>query len=130
MPKSFLSSLSSMPASATFEQKLSAIFADPRVHHRRILPTCITSRICELLREEFHVMPCLDKTNPLSLREMVCLLLLASGKSSRHCADLMHVSYDSILSYGRRIHQKLRANNKLQAFFKALKKGYLTTTLP
>jgi DNA-binding CsgD family transcriptional regulator len=67
----------------------------------------------------------LRKDNPLTAREMTCLMLLATGKNPEQCADLLNITYSSVLTYEKRIRQKLGVRNRVQAFYTALCKGYL-----
>lgn len=106
----------------SFEEKLSTLFKVNLIHNRQI-NSVVANQLIELLHEELMIIPDIHKSNPLSLREMICLLLLASGKNTLHCADLMNVSAESIRAYIKRINKKLHVNNRTQAFFKALQIG-------
>jgi len=78
-----------------------------------------------LSNNHFEIVPDMRKGNPLTAREMECLMLLAAGKSPEQCADLLNISYSSVITYEKRIRHKLGARNRVNAFYKAIYKGYL-----
>lgn len=63
--------------------------------------------------------------NPLTYREMVCMVLLAIGKNPEQCADIMGISTSSVVTYEKRVREKLSARNRVQAFYMAIRAGYL-----
>ncbi len=63
--------------------------------------------------------------NPLTYREMVCMVLLAIGKNPDQCADIMGISTSSVLTYEKRVRDKLGARNRVHAFYMAIRCGYL-----
>jgi DNA-binding CsgD family transcriptional regulator len=63
--------------------------------------------------------------NPLTPREMHCLMLLAMGKNPEQCADMLNLAHSSVITYEKRIRQKLGARNRVQAFYIAICRGYL-----
>lgn len=68
----------------------------------------------------------LSSENPLTLREMTCLILLAMGKSPPQCADLLGISVRSVTTYEERIRKKLGARNRTHAFYLASIRGYFS----
>jgi len=71
------------------------------------------------------IIPEVSENNPLTMREMTCLILLAAGKNPDQCADLLNITYSSVTTYEKRIRQKLGARNRAHAFYVALHKGFL-----
>lgn len=63
--------------------------------------------------------------NPLTPREMSCLMLLATGKNPEQCGDILNIAYSSVITYERKIRQKLGARNRVHAFYLAIYRGYL-----
>lgn len=113
-----------MESTSFFEQRLKAIFQDDTVHQNRILPKPIADELILLIQKEFKITPCLHAQNPLSLREMLCLLLLASGKNPPRCADILNISVNSVITYETRIRKKLGARTRTEALFLALKSSF------
>lgn len=109
----------------TFEQKIAAVFKKVDVIHHKQLPDNLVAILVEVLAEELGITPGPAESNPLSLREMLCLILLAIGKSPEQCAVILNITANTFSSYLKRIHKKLRARNRTQAFFIALQRGYL-----
>jgi len=72
-----------------------------------------------------QIVPDARKGNPLTAREMTCLMLLVAGKNPEQCADLLNISYSSVITYEKRIRQKLGARNRAHAFYTAIYRGYL-----
>lgn len=114
---------------SSFEQKLTAIFQDESVSHHPV-PVELIEVITTAMGDAFGIIPSFDNKNPLSLREMVCLVLLASGKNPPRCADLLNISTTSVMTYELRIRKKLKARNRTQAFFLALLHGYFKLVNP
>lgn len=69
--------------------------------------------------------PHLAPDNPLSFREMLCLILLSVGKNPDQCGDLLGISAESVRSYEKRIRRKLGARNRTHAFYLASVKGFI-----
>lgn len=113
----------------SFEQKLISIFQDKTVCHHRV-PAELIKEITTAMRDALGIIPIFDSKNPLSLREMLCLVLLASGKNPPRCADLLNISPTSVMTYELRIRKKLKARNRTQAFFLALRYGYFKLVTP
>ena len=63
--------------------------------------------------------------NPLTPREMSCLMLLATGKNPEQCADLLKITYSSVVTYEKRIRQKLGAMNRAHAVYIAISRGFV-----
>ena len=63
--------------------------------------------------------------NPLSIREMMCLILLSVGKNPDQCGDLLGITAMSVRSYEKRIRRKLGARNRTHAFYLAAVKGFI-----
>ncbi|HVV68007.1 MAG TPA: helix-turn-helix transcriptional regulator [Gammaproteobacteria bacterium] len=121
--KSFF--LSEIKDQITFEQKIAAVFKEVDVMHHKQLPDSLVAILIKVLTEELGITPGIAVDNPLSLREMLCLILLATGKSPEQCAVLLNITANTFSSYLKRIHKKLRVRNRMQALFIALQKGYL-----
>lgn len=77
------------------------------------------------LIDPIKIVPDVRKDNPLTAREMLCLISLAMGKSPEQCADLLNVTYSSVVTYEKIIRQKLGARNRVNAFYTAICRGYL-----
>lgn len=69
--------------------------------------------------------PHLAPDNPLSIREMMCLILLSVGKNPDQCGDLLGITAESVRSYEKRIRRKLGARNRTHAFYLASVKGFI-----
>jgi DNA-binding CsgD family transcriptional regulator len=63
--------------------------------------------------------------NLLTQRETTCLKLLVMGKNPAQCADMLNITYSSVITYEKRIRQKLGARNRAHAFYLAIYRGYL-----
>ena len=63
--------------------------------------------------------------NPLTPREMSCLMLLATGKNPEQCADLLNITYASVVTYEKRIRQKLGARNRAHALYLVISRGFV-----
>lgn len=63
--------------------------------------------------------------NPLTVREMTCLILLANGKNPDQCADLLGISKRSVTTYEQRLREKLGAKNRTHALYLAASYGYI-----
>lgn len=74
---------------------------------------------------DLQIIPDARKDNPLTPREMSCLMLLATGKSPEQCGDLLNITYSSVVTYEKIIRQKLGARNRVNAFYTAICRGYL-----
>lgn len=64
--------------------------------------------------------------NPLAYREMMCLVLLATGKTPEQCADILTVSVQTVATYEKRIREKLGTRNRINSLYFAIRKGYLS----
>ncbi len=112
------------PDSMSLERRLTEIFRDPAVHCQRILSQKTTQELLTIIRSELMIFPKITVQNPLSLREMLCLLLLAVGKNPARCGDILNLSYNSVATYETRIRKKLNAKTRTHALFIALQNGY------
>lgn len=73
--------------------------------------------------------PNLRSDNPLTVAEMVCMILLAMGKNPDQCADFLKVSVETIRTFEQRIRKKLGAKNRTNAFYIAFIQGYITVSM-
>lgn len=64
--------------------------------------------------------------NPLSMRQMLCVILLAIGKNLERSADLLEISPKTVRTYEKQIRKKLGAINRTHAFYLALINSYIT----
>lgn len=69
-----------------------------------------------------------SSNNPLTVREMTCLILLANGKNPDQCADLLGISKSSVTTYEQRLREKLGAKNRTHALYLAVSYGYIKLT--
>lgn len=114
----------------SLEAKLTAIFQEPVIRRQRILSPEVTEKLLTILQEELMILPNTKANNPLSLREMLCLLLLAMGKNPDRCADILNLTHHSVMTYEKRIRKKLEAKTRTHAFFIALQRGYFEVIKP
>lgn len=63
--------------------------------------------------------------NPLTYREMTCLALLATGYNPEQCAATLGISTPSVVTYEKRIREKLGVRNRVQGLYVAIRKQYL-----
>lgn len=81
--------------------------------------------LCLGIAQITKIKPNVSANNPLSLREMTCLILLAIGMNPARCADLLNISIHSLSTYEDRIRKKLGARNRTHAFYLAFSNEYL-----
>ena len=63
--------------------------------------------------------------NPLSLRELEVLQLIALGSSNLEIADRLFISLHTVKTHARRIHSKLGVERRTQAVAKAKTLGLM-----
>lgn len=80
---------------------------------------------CRDIARITQIKPNVSENNPLSMREMVCLILLASGMNPARCAELLNISSNSVATYEERIRRKLGAYNRTHAFYLAATRKYI-----
>ena len=66
-----------------------------------------------------------ELATPLSPREREALELITKGFSYDEIAELMHVSRNTVMTFVRRIYQKLEVTSKTEAIFEARSHGLL-----
>jgi DNA-binding NarL/FixJ family response regulator len=66
-----------------------------------------------------------DSYDLLSLREKEILRVLASGKSNREVADLLHISVATVETHRNNIFQKLHLHNLAELILYAVRKGLI-----
>jgi len=76
------------------------------------------------IRKKLMVVPNPHPDNPLTMREMHCLMLLATGKNPDQCGDIMNITYSTVVTYEKTIRYKLGARNRVHAFYIAIRCGY------
>lgn len=81
--------------------------------------------LCTGIARITQIKPNVSENNPLSVREMVCLILLAIGMNPAKCADLLNISPNSVATYEERIRRKLGAYNRTHAFYLATTRNYI-----
>jgi DNA-binding NarL/FixJ family response regulator len=67
-----------------------------------------------------------DSYDLLSLREKEILRVLASGKSNREVADLLHISVSTVETHRNNIFQKLHLHNLAELILYAVRKGLIS----
>jgi len=67
-----------------------------------------------------------DSYDLLSVREKEILQLLASGKSNRDIADLLHISISTVETHRNNIFQKLSLHNLAELILYAVRKGLIS----
>jgi DNA-binding NarL/FixJ family response regulator len=67
-----------------------------------------------------------DSYDLLSVREKEILQLLASGKSNRDIADLLHISISTVETHRNNIFQKLHLHNLAELILYAVRKGLIS----
>jgi len=67
-----------------------------------------------------------DSYDLLSLREKEILRVLASGKSNREVADLLHISVATVETHRNNIFQKLHLHNLAELILYAVRKGLIS----
>ena len=69
--------------------------------------------------------PPLASDNPLSLRELEVLQLIALGSSNQQIAEQLFISLHTVKTHARRIHSKLGVERRTQAVAKAKALGLM-----
>ena len=67
-----------------------------------------------------------DSYDLLSVREKEILHVLASGKSNREIADLLHISVSTVETHRNNIFQKLHLHNLAELILYAVRKGLIS----
>jgi DNA-binding NarL/FixJ family response regulator len=67
-----------------------------------------------------------DSYDLLSVREKEILQILASGKSNREIADLLHISVSTVETHRNNIFQKLHLHNLAELILYAVRKGLIS----
>lgn len=67
-----------------------------------------------------------DSYDLLSVREKEILQLLASGKSNREIADLLHISISTVETHRNNVFQKLSLHNLAELILYAVRKGLIS----
>jgi DNA-binding NarL/FixJ family response regulator len=67
-----------------------------------------------------------DSYDLLSVREKEILQILASGKSNRDIADLLHISISTVETHRNNIFQKLHLHNLAELILYAVRKGLIS----
>jgi two-component system response regulator NreC len=67
-----------------------------------------------------------DSYDLLSVREKEILHVLASGKSNREIADLLHISISTVETHRNNIFQKLHLHNLAELILYAVRKGLIS----
>lgn len=67
-----------------------------------------------------------DSYDLLSVREKEIMQLLASGKSNRDIADLLHISISTVETHRNNIFQKLHLHNLAELILYAVRKGLIS----
>jgi two-component system response regulator NreC len=67
-----------------------------------------------------------DSYDLLSVREKEILLILASGKTNREIADLLHISISTVETHRNNIFQKLNLHNLAELILYAVRKGLIS----
>jgi two-component system response regulator NreC len=67
-----------------------------------------------------------DSYDLLSVREKEILQILASGKSNREIADLLHISISTVETHRNNIFQKLNLHNLAELILYAVRKGLIS----
>jgi len=90
-----------------------------------------TDRSAELGRYLYKIITCGENIrisqspeNPLSMNEMLALLLPVLGYRHKECAVIMEVDPSTFKEYQKRLRQKLGAKSSMDALYIALIKGY------
>ncbi|HXQ16494.1 MAG TPA: response regulator transcription factor [Caulobacteraceae bacterium] len=63
--------------------------------------------------------------SPLSEREFEVLNLLSRGVSYAECADILHITANTIATHVKNIYRKLEVNSRAEAVFEASAQGFL-----
>lgn len=66
-----------------------------------------------------------DSYDLLGLREKEILRLLASGKSNREIAEMLHISLSTVETHRNNILQKLHLHNLAELILYAVRKGLM-----
>src|SRR5690348_6391494 len=104
--------------------ELSSFFENHSDFYSRYKKTNDTLELwCTEIAKITKIKPKLSEENPLTLREMICLILLSIGINPAQCADLLKISINSLARYEERIRKKLRAHNRTHAFYLATIRG-------
>jgi DNA-binding NarL/FixJ family response regulator len=67
-----------------------------------------------------------DSYDLLSIREKEILQVLASGKTNREIADLLHISLSTVETHRNNIFQKLHLHNLAELILYAVRKGLIS----
>ena len=67
-----------------------------------------------------------DSYDLLSVREKEILQILASGKSNREIADLLHISISTVETHRNNVFQKLNLHNLAELILYAVRKGLIS----
>lgn len=79
---------------------------------------------------ESGIKPNKTPLNPLTMQQILCLCLLASGQTTRQCAVLLNIQEDTVHKHEKRIREKLNAVHRLHAYHIARQKGYIIEHIP
>lgn len=115
-----------MPIIKTEEKALAELFQKFRLDDRRAIAGNIKDIIITAITCIAKLQPNLTPDNPLTLLEMIYLILLVTGKNPDQCADLLGVEMVTVQNTEKRIRKKLGARNRTHAFYIASVRGFLT----
>jgi ATP/maltotriose-dependent transcriptional regulator MalT len=79
------------------------------------------------LGEEEPLAPSTLDANPLSVRELEVLSLIAQGNSNQQIAEQLFISLHTVKTHARRIHSKLGVERRTQAVATAKKLGLISS---
>ncbi len=96
-----------------------------RATSKSSLPDDVAQHIVQHITGISNIKPNLCDDNPLSIMEMLCLILLTMGYVPKTCAKFLDVKLGTIKTYEERLRYKLSAKNRTHAFYLTLIKGYL-----
>ena len=81
----------------------------------------MTSHIARKVVQSFQQSPAAKATDNLSPREQEVLELLAKGFLYKEIADQLHISFETVHTYIRRIYEKLQVRSRTEAVAKYLR---------
>lgn len=81
----------------------------------------MTSHIARKVVQSFQRIPSAKATDNLSPREQEVLELLAKGFLYKEIADQLHISFETVHTYIRRIYEKLQVRSRTEAVAKYLR---------
>jgi RNA polymerase sigma factor (sigma-70 family) len=81
----------------------------------------MTSHIARKVVQSFQQSPAVKATDNLSPREQEVLELLAKGFLYKEIADQLHISFETVHTYIRRIYEKLQVRSRTEAVAKYLR---------